>query len=419
MASVTRLRRVLGALAGGGSGVAFAVLTPRAASLGVQWLLAIVAGPAAVAAFVNVTSRGGVVVSLVSAGLAATLLGRRAALRSARGRALIGAALAALAALAFAVTLAWETALGLGARAGLITACFSALSLFSSVAPAVWPLWQMEGRYLRLLLLQLFFSPLAASLTAFLGKPSAVAIATGLASATPALVMVRPAPVVRTARYAAFLLRRAVPVSITNFATAVVFPLALHMGVAEIGGAAAGHQVLYWSFIVALSIASQSFATRAITAADPSLPEPTRRARALRAWIPAALALCVVPALLYLAFTTPIPGVPRTGAAREALIPTMLVSGVAPVLTDPICFYFSGTSSRRPLALGSAVVSALVALGLWLAPAPIIHHIGVIGPSALIGVLRLAFVFDPPARHAARVAGVALLAAYAAAVLLA
>ncbi len=58
-------------------------------------------------------------------------------------------------------------------------------------------------------------------------------------------------------------------------------------------------------------------------------------------------------------------------------------------------------------------------LGLWLAPAPIIHHIGVIGPSALIGVLRLAFVLDAPARRAARVGGVALLAAYAAAILLA
>lgn len=417
---MTRLGRAVRALAGGGSGVAFAVLTPRAASLGVQWLLALLAGPAAVAAFVNVTSRGAVVVSLVAAGLSSTLVSRRAALRSARGRALIGAALAALGALAFAITLSYELALGASARGGLVIALFSACSLFASVAPAVWPLWQAEGRYLRILAAQLFFSPVLAALLASWGRPGAVAMATGLASAAPGLMMVRARGVSRAARairYAAVLLRRAVPVSITNFATAVVFPLALHLGGQEVGGDAVGHQVLYWSFIVALSIASQSFATRAISAADPALPEPARRARALRAWLPAALGLALVPALLYAAFTTPIPGVPRVGAARGALLPSMLVSGAAPVITDPLCFYFAGARSRRPLALGSALVSALVALALWLWPAPVIRHLGAIGPSALIGVLRLAFVLDPPARGVARAAGALLLAGYAAAML--
>src|SRR5690242_19197107 len=97
----------------GGSGVAFAVLLPRAASLAVQWLLTLSAGPAALAAFVNLTSRGAVIVSLVAAGLAPTLAHRAHALALKAVRPLVGCALSILAALAFTCTLTYEMKFGL------------------------------------------------------------------------------------------------------------------------------------------------------------------------------------------------------------------------------------------------------------------------------------------------------------------
>jgi hypothetical protein len=406
------------ALLTGGSGVAVAVLVPRAASLGTQWLLALAAGPAAVAGFVSFTSRGTVIVSLVAAGLAPTLAHRARALASRSGRALAGGALAVLAALAFSGTLAFELAFGLRGAPGLVTAVFSACSLFATVSASVWPLWQREGRYLQTLAVMLALAPGASALAALAGQPAAACLATGLAGAVPALLLVGRTRLRRAIRYAIIALRRSVPLSISNFSTSVVYPAALSAGMAALGAHAVGQQALYWSFVAALSVASQSFAARAVAGASALEGDARRRAGALRAWMRPALALALTAALIYALFAIPIPFVPRSGAARDAMTPSMLVSGVAPLLTDPLCFYFSGPRSRRVLAIGSALCSAAVALCLVLVPAPLVRHLGVFGPSAFIGVLRLAFVIDPPARRAALAALAVLGAGYAATSLL-
>lgn len=417
-AAAARAGELVRRIAHGGLGVALAVLLPRAASFVAQWLLTLSAGPAAVAAFVTLVSRGTVVVSLVAAGLAPTLMHRRRALASRSGRALAGGALLILAALALAVTLAYELTLGHGGAAGLTSAVFSACSLFASVSVVMWPIWQIEGRYLQSLAVLLAASPVASSLAALAGRPAATCLATGLASATPALLLVRPGRfrVRRAIRYALILVRRSVPLSMSNFATAVVFPAALSAGTAALGGHAVGQQTLYWSCIVALSIASQSFASRALIGAGAE-GDPGRGASALRAWLRPALALALAVACLYAVFTVPIPWLRGSGSAREALVPSMLVSGIAPLITDPLCFFFSGRRRQRLLAAGSIGCSAAVGACLALAPATVIRHFGVIGPSAVIGVLRLAFVVEAPARRPARAAAAILLAAYAVALL--
>jgi hypothetical protein len=212
----------------------------------------------------------------------------------------------------------------------------------------------------------------------------------------------------RAIHYALILVRRSVPLSISNFSTAIVFPFAFGTGKRVLGDSIAGQQALYWSCIVALSIASQSYASRALVRDD---ARSTGRA-ALRSWLPPAIALCLVAVILYVLFTVPIPWLPRTGAAREAMVPSLLVSGIAPILTDPLCFYFSGQKHNRLLAAGSAICSAIVAGFLVLFPAEVVRHFGVFGPSAVVGVLRLAFLIDAPARWPGRAAMVLLLAAY-------
>ncbi|WP_437277029.1 hypothetical protein WME90_38150 [Sorangium sp. So ce375] len=403
----------LRALLQGGAGVAFAVLLPRAMSLGIQWLLALSAGPAAVAELANYMSRGMVAVSLVAAGLTPTLARRTRALSTRGGRALAGGALAVLAALAFTFTLAYEQTAGLRGVAGLVTAIFSACSLFAAVSPSIWPIWQREGRYLQSLAPLLVLSPGVSAMAALAGHPAAVCIANGLASATPALLLVRPTRIRRAVRYAMIAIRRAVPYSIANFSTVVVYPISLSANMALIDDHLVGQQVLYWSFVVALSIASQSFAARAVVEASALPDEASRQARALRGWLPAAAALALVGAAIYALFAVPIPQLPRSGAAHDAMTPTMLVSGMAPLITDPMSVYFSGERSRRALPIGSALSSACMAAWLVLLPAPLVRHFGVFGPSVLVGVMRLAFVIDAPSRRYARGALLLLLSAFA------
>ncbi|WP_437588138.1 hypothetical protein [Sorangium sp. So ce1000] len=409
-----KLSSLLRALMHGGTGVAFAVLLPRALSLAAQWVLALSARPAALAALANYMSRGLVVVSLVAAGLSPILARRTRALATRTGRALAGSALAMIAAIAFSSTLAHELAFGLGGTAGLVTAFFSACTLLSAASPSIWPLFQREGRYLRSLAALLVFSPGASMLAALSGRPGAVATAIGLAGASPALLLLRPTRLRRAARYAMLIIRRAVPYSIANFATVVVYPISLSANLKIIGEHRVGQQVLFWSFAVALSNASQAFAARAVAGASASGDEATWHMRALRAWLPPAIALTAVGALIYAVFAIPIPWLPHSGSARDAMTATMLVSVAGPHITDTLCVYFSGPRSRRTLPVGSVLSSACMAGCLLVTPAPLVRHFGVFGPSVLVGVARLAFVIDAPMRRYALGAMFLFIAAFAA-----
>ncbi|WP_437568829.1 hypothetical protein [Sorangium sp. So ce542] len=413
-----KLSSLLRALMHGGTGVAFAVLLPRALSLAAQWVLALSSQPAALAALANYMSRGVVAVALVHAGLAPILARRTRALSTKAGRALAGGALAMIAAVAFSITLAHELALGLGGTAGLITAFFSGCSLLAAASPSLWPLFQREGRYLQSLAVLLAFSPGASMLAALAGLPGGVAMALGLASASPALLLLRPTRLRRAARYAMLIVRRAFPYSIATFSTVVVYPISLSVNLKYIGEHRVGQQVLYWSFAVAFSSASQAFAARGVSGASGSGDEATWQTRALRAWLPAGLALWAIGAVIYALFAIPIPWIPHTGAARDAMTATMLVSVAGPLITDTLCVYFSGPRSRRALPIGSVLSSACVAGGLLLAPELLVRHFGVFGPSALVGVARLAFVLDVPMRRYALGAMFLLIAAYAAALAL-
>ncbi|MGK3999758.1 hypothetical protein [Sorangium sp. So ce1024] len=414
-----KLSSLLRALTHGGTGAAFAVMLPRAASLGAQWVLALSAGPAELAALANFTSRGMVVVALVAAGLAPTLTRRARALATRAGRALAGGAIAMIASIAFSVTLAHELWSGLGVTAAAVTAFFSACSLFTAASKSIVPLWQRQGRYLQMLAVLLVFSPCASVAAALAGSPAALAVALGLAGATPALLLVRPTRIRRAARYAMLVIRNAFPYSIANFSTVVVYPLSLSVCQPFLGDHRTGQQVLYWSFVAVLSQVSQALAARAVAGALASGGgEADSQARAVRAWLPSAAALSVVAAIIYTLFAVPIPWLPFSGAARDAMTLTMLVSGVSPFITDAMCVYFCGPRSRRVLPVGSVVSSACLAGLLLLTPEPLARHFGVFGPSVLVGVARLAFLIDAPVRRYALamlfllVAGFALALAF-------
>ncbi|WP_437754159.1 hypothetical protein [Sorangium sp. So ce1389] len=408
-----KLSSLLRALTHGGTGVAFAVLLPRAVSLAAQWVLAFTGGPAELAALANYTSRGMVVVALVAAGLAPTLTRRTRAMATRAGRALAGGALAIIGAICFSVTLTHEMMSGLGVTAGVVTALFSACSLFAAASKGILPIWQLQGRFLQSLALVLVFSPGASMAAALAGSPAGVAVGVGIAGAMPALLLVRPTRIWRAARYAMLVVRHAFPYSIANFSTVAVYPLSLSANQALIDDHRVGQQVLYWSFSVALSQASQAFAARAVTGALGSGGESDWHARAMRAWLPAAAALCVGAAIIYTLFAVPIPWLPFSGAARDAMTLTMLVSGMGPLITDSMCVYFCGPRSRRALSVGSVLSSAIVAAVLLLAPEPLVRHFGVFGPSVLVGVARLAFLIDAPVRRYALGALFFLVSAFA------
>ncbi|WP_437894990.1 hypothetical protein [Sorangium sp. So ce124] len=408
-----KLSSLLRALTHGGTGVAFAVLLPRAASLAAQWVLALVAGPAELAALANYTSRGVVVVALVAAGLSPTLARRARAMATRAGRALAGGAIALIAFIAFSVTLAHELGSGLGVMAGVVTAFFSACSLFAAASTSILPISQLQGRFLQTLAVLLVFSPGASMAAALAGSPAAVSVAVGFAGATPALLLVRPTRIRRAARYAMLVVRHAVPYSIANFSTVVVYPLSLSASQPLIGDHRTGQQVLYWSFVAALSQASQAFAARAVAGTLGAGGETDWHARAVRAWLPAAAALSVIAAILYTLFAVPISWLPFSGAARDAMTLTMLVSGMGPLITDSMCVYFCGPRSRRALPIGSVLSSASLAGLLLLAPEPLVRHFGVFGPSVLVGVARLAFLTDAPVRRYALVAMLLLVSAFA------
>ncbi|WP_437503528.1 hypothetical protein [Sorangium sp. So ce1099] len=409
-----KLSSLLRAVTHGGTGVAFAVLLPRAASLAAQWVLAFTAGPAELAALANYTSRGMVVVALVAAGLAPTLTRRTRAMATRAGRALAGGALAIIAAICFSVTLTHEMMSGLGVTAGVVTALFSACSLFAAASKGILPIWQLQGRFLKSLALVLVFSPGASMVAALAGSPAAVSVALGLAGATPALLLLHRTRIRRAARYAVLVVRHAFPYSIANFSTVAVYPLSLSANQSFIDDHRVGQQVLYWSFSVALSQASQAFASRAVAGSLGSAGgESDWHARAMRAWLPPAAALCVVAALIYTLFAVPISWLPFSGAARDAMTLTMLVSGMGPLITDSMCVYFCGPRSRRALSVGSVLSSASVAALLLLAPEPLVRHFGVFGPSVLVGVARLAFLIDAPVRRYALGALIFLVSAFA------
>ncbi|MGK4001244.1 hypothetical protein WMF31_01365 [Sorangium sp. So ce1036] len=403
--------KLLHRIAHGGLGVAAALLLPRAASLTSQWLLSGVAGPSAVTAYVLTTSHASTIVSLVAVGLASALTHRARLLGAARGRALVAGALAVLGAVAGALTLAVDLALGLGPVAALSAALFAFPTLLACANPVAWPVWQARGRFLALLSVTAVISVGLCFGAALLGMPRLSAVLVGAGVAVPVLAMLGRVQLRRAARYAVLLVRSSVPPSIVNLSTVAIYPLALYQGIPLLGEAKVGTQALCWSIVPLLSTTSQSFASRALTAAalDKRGAEAERRAQALSAWartVPFTLAVGVA---IYLLFVVRVPLLPFTGGAREALPPTFLVSVSVPAISDPLCFFFARSHGGRGLVLGSVLSSLLLAVVLLVWPAGFLDRFGVLGASGLIAVLRMLFLLDVPLLRRITLAALGLL----------
>ena len=222
----------------------------------------------------------------------------------------------------------------------------------------------------------------------------------------------------RVVRFAVRLARRAIPPSLVNFATAAIALPALQLAVPVLGRDTIGIQALCWAATPLLSIISQALAGRAIAAAaalSGSVGEDARTAaRALRVWLRTLPLLALGGAAAYFLFVRPLPFVPRTGFAREALPPTFLVSILVPAVSDPICFFFAPPRAVRRALTGSVVSGAIVVGVLMLWPGWFLPRFGIFGASALLAALRMVFVFEPASlRRVALVATAVLLAAYA------
>ncbi|WP_433930654.1 hypothetical protein AB3662_41875 [Sorangium cellulosum] len=415
------MAKLLHRIAHGGLGVAAALLLPRAASITSQWLLSAAAGPSAITAYVLTTSHASTVVSLVAVGLASALSHRARLLGAARGRALVAGALAVIGAAAGAVTLAVDLALGLGPVAALSAGLFAFPTLLACANPVAWPLWQTRGRFLTLLSITALISVGLCFGAALLGMPRLSAVLAAAGIAVPVLAMLGRVQLRRAARYAVLLVRGSVPASIVNLSTVAIYPLALHQGIPLLGEAKVGTQALCWSIVPLLTTTSQSFASRALTAAalGKDGTDAERRARALSIWartLPFTLAVGVA---IYLLFVVRVPFLPFTGSAREALPPTTLVSLSVPAISDPLCFYFARARGSRGLVASSLLSSLLLAVVLLVWPAGFLDRFGVLGASGLIAVLRMLSLLDMPLLRRITLAALALLfAGYAFALLL-
>ncbi len=387
-------------LAAGGTGTAAAVLLPRVWSVATQWLVAFAAGTAALTDYLTTTTRGAAAVSLVANALAPVVLLRRAAMRSPSGRALIGGALLIMAFVAFALTLGFEVVFGLGPVFGLYTAAFAATTLLSSPTPAIWPHWQVAGRYFHIVVPTVLV--LGCSIVAaVLKNPRLAATIVGLGGAIPTIALFGRFRLRRALRYSLALAWRAVPVSSMSFATALVYPLSISRGTELFGGAAVGQQLLFWPFVIALGISSQSIAARALSESRHALDD------AFKKWARAGYAFMAVAGLAFAVFQW------RQPAASGPLPLGLLVSGCAFIRSDPICLYFAPQTNWRLLAIGSVASALLVGTAVILWPSFVLTHFSVCGPSAIVATMRLLFVQAPPLRRHARTSFVVLAAGFA------
>ncbi|WP_437674406.1 hypothetical protein [Sorangium sp. So ce131] len=415
------LKKLLHRIAYGGLGVVGALLLSRAASLTTQWILSAVVGPTAVTAYVLTTTHASTVVALVAVGLAASLASRARLFDRPRGRAAVASALSVLGVAAGALTAALDLASGLGPVAALSAAAFAFASLLACANPVVWPIWQIRGRFLLLLSITAAISVGLCFGAALLGMPRLSAVLVGAGVAVPVLAMIGRVQIRRAIRLAFLLVRHAVWPSLVNLSTVAVYPLALHKAIPLLGESRVGTQVLCWSIMPLLTTSSQSFASRAITSGALSGvgSEAERRAKALSAWVRTVPFTLGIGVAIYLLFVIHVPFLPFTGSARDDLPSTFLVSVVVPAISDPLCFYFAKSYRSRSLVLGSVLSSAAVAAALLLWPAGVLDRFGVLGPSAIVAVLRLAFLFDVPGlRRVAYAALGLLLLGYAATFLL-
>ena len=370
-----RARRAIAAVSRGGIGTAAASLAPRVSSVAAQWLLALTTGPAAVALFVSCTSRGAAVVATVAAGMTPVIVGRPRLLSSRRGRALLACAIAWIAAAALLIAFGVERATEPVGRTGIAAALFAGSTVFYSCAPAAWASFQSRDRFARVLGGSLLFTPLASSLAALAGAPLVAAVLVGLGGAFPAAAMLGRASARRSIRLALWLARRAIPLSLLSMATAIVYPVALSLGMDRLGAPAVGVQTLFWSLVTVSNVASQSFAARVLVAAG---GEPGERD--MRRWLAAAGALLLLPAIALVVFRL------RFGAE---VLPRFILAGAAVFLvTDGLTFYFA-PASARPAVMGVTFAgAALVTAGVLWHPA-VLERVTVLGPSVAIATLRL------------------------------
>jgi hypothetical protein len=404
----------------GGPGVAVAVLLPRAASVISQWILSSSAGPAAVTTYVLTTVRASVVVTLVAVGLTSSLAHRARLLGGERGRAVVAAALMALGATGGVVSAAVALIAGDGARSAASAAFVGFFMMLGCVGALAWPIWQLRGRFLRLMLVSVAISVGLAFAAASLGLPHVTTIVVNVGTAVPMLAMVGRVQIRRALRVAVLLARRSISPSLVNFATAAIALPALDLAVGVLGREMMGIQALCWTTTTLLSILSQSLAGRAIAAAALSGVdgEGAGGGRALRLWLRTVPLLALGGLVFYVFFIRALPYVPRSGFAREALPATFFISILVPVLSDPICFFFAPPRAVRRALAGSVVSGALVAGVLLLWPTWFLPRFGIYGASALLAALRMAFVVEPaPLRKVALVMLAIALVAYGAVLL--
>ncbi len=208
--------------------------------------------------------------------------------------------------------------------AGVVTALFSACSLLAAACRSIWPVWQLQGRYAR--------ARGAPRLPRASSWPRWRAFRCRrrrdrIAGASPALLLLRPTYAARGIRCDVSVRgRRCIWLRELRRPRHLI---SLSANLKLVGDHRVGQQVLYWSFAVVLSQASQAFAAR-----YRGREQVGRRgglaARALRAWLPPAASLdrrrdhlCDLHG--------PDPALPGySGAARDAMTMTMLVSGMAP-----------------------------------------------------------------------------------------
>lgn len=388
-----RLRTTVHRIANGGLGTAGAVLLPRVWSVLTQWTVAAAAGTAALTDYLTTTTRGSAAVSLIANALAPVLILRRGAMRTSAGRALVGASLVLISAAAFALTFIFEAVLGLGTERGVFTAAFAAVTVLGAPAVAMWPVWQARGRYLPLLALMTVVL-LAGFACAVLGNARLAAVTIALASSVPTLAMLGRARLRRAAMYGLSIARRALPVSSMSFATALVYPLSLQLGTSEFGATIVGQQLLFWPLVMALGIASQSIAARMISGTG---SEPDRL-KALTKWTAISSALLLLATGAFAVFRWRL--TPSDGVSPLPL--GMVVAAGAFIFSDPLCVYFCPPSGWRVVALGSVASALLVGTAVLLWPHFIIDHVSVVGPSAMVAALRLAFIRQPGLRGRAR-----------------
>lgn len=393
--------------ASGAAGTTLALLVPRASSFVAQWLLAWSAGSSSVTKFITIAAHGTVVTSLFAAGLPPTIATRPGSLASSRSRALIGGAVGAIATVVWMLTFFGELAVARDSVQSAIVATFAALSIFATIAVAVWPIWQQDGLYARVFGALFVAAPLMAGSAAALGAPRLTSLSVAVAGAMPALYLIGRTKLVRAVRYGWLLTRQAVPLSLTNVATVAVFPLALEVCTRNLGTHVVGRQALLWSCVLGLNMGSAAVATNAIA----RHPRHDDRRAALRKWGIGASLLGLASTAIYLGFA--ITG--RAGherAALSAMPPTLMVGAIAFIVSDPLCFYFSEMATRRRLAIGSMLCAVIVA-GVELGFArPLAERLGLFGPSALVAILRLWFVADASIRRTAMMAAWLLTAAF-------